>query len=120
MLIRSNIDYSKIDLGTVKGVVYFRGIFRPILPPQMRNEEMVKIYIEKSLIVLEKKVRSIPGVSDVIFQFTNWEKDKGRWFPIQSMKKGLRKEGEGPREKRKEGEEKGELQVGAEVSENFE
>jgi hypothetical protein len=28
MVIRSNIDYSRMDFGTVKGVVYIRGIFQ--------------------------------------------------------------------------------------------
>lgn len=120
VLIRSNIDYTKIELGTVKGVVYFRGIFRPYLPPQLRGEESVKLYIEKTLITLEKKIRSIPGVSDVIFQFNNWKKEKGRWFPLQSLKKEERKEEKRPVGKRGDESKSIEDQVEPEVSENFE
>ncbi len=120
ILIRSNIDYTKIDLGTVKGVVYFRGIFRPYLPPQLRGEESVKLYIEKALVSLEKKIRSIPGVSDVIFQFNNWKKEKGRWFPIQSLKmnqvhKEIKSAG-----KREDERKTIEDQVDSEVPKNFE
>ncbi len=119
MLIRSNIDYTKIDLGTVKGVVYFRGIFRPYLPPQLRSEESIRLYIEKTLLALEKKIRSIPGVSDVIFQFNNWKKEKGRWFPTQSIRKEERKE-EKIKRKEEEGEKTVEDQMDSKVSTNFE
>jgi hypothetical protein len=120
MLIRSNIDYTKIDLGTVKGVVYFRGIFRPYLPPQLRSEESIRLYIEKTLLALEKKIRSIPGVSDVIFQFNNWKKEKGRWFPTQSIRKEEKKEEKKIKRKEEEGEKTVEDQMDSKVSTNFE
>lgn len=82
MLIRSNIDYSRIDYGTVKGVVYFRGFFR--LPIALESHEEVKRSMTiKTLLSFEKKVRSIPGVVDVVFQFSNWLKEKGQWIPIK-------------------------------------
>jgi hypothetical protein len=31
-------------------------------------------------------VRSIPGVSDVIFQLLNWRKERGQWVPIEMKK----------------------------------
>lgn len=83
MLIRSNIDYSRIDYGTVKGVVYFRGFFR--LPIALESHEEVKRSMTiKALLSFEKKIRSIPGVVDVVFQFNNWLKEKGQWIPIKS------------------------------------
>jgi hypothetical protein len=86
MLIRSNIDYSRIDFGTVKGVVYFRGFFR--LPVALESHEEVKQSMTiKTLLSFEKKVRSIPGVVDVIFQFNNWLKEKGQWIPIKSARR---------------------------------
>lgn len=120
ILIRSNIDYTKIELGTVKGVVYFRGIFRPYLPPQLRGEDSIKLYIERTLISLEKKIRSIPGVSDVIFQFNNWKKEKGRWFPLQSIKKEEREEEGKSAGKKREEEKNVEDQVDPKVSKSFE
>lgn len=85
LLVRSNIDYSKMDYGTVKGVVYFRGFFR--LPMAVEShEEAKKMMIVKTLSSFEKKVRNIPGVTDVVFQLTNWLKEKGQWVPIRSIK----------------------------------
>ncbi len=94
LLVRSSIDYSKIDYGTVKGVVYFRGVFR--LPMALEShEEAKKMMTAKALSSFEKKVRSIPGVVDVVFQFTNWLKEKGQWVPIRSIKTEDRKGEEG-------------------------
>lgn len=109
MLIRSNIDYSKIDFGTVKGVVYFRGFFR--LPMVFEGQEEVKKMITvKTLSSFEKKVRSIPGVVDVLFQFSNWRKEKGQWIPTRSFKSDDQRKGdeEGKREYRGEEKREGE------------
>ncbi len=109
MLIRSNIDYSRIDYGTVKGVVYFRGFFRLPMAPEA-HEEAKKTMTVKTLLSFEKKVRSIPGVVDVLFQFNNWRKERGQWIPTRSLRpeeKG-KETGEGKRESERE--EKGERQ----------
>lgn len=82
LLIRSSIDYSRMDFGTVKGVVYMRGIFQVSLSSKDKEEEKIKNLTINTLYSLEKKVRSIPGVSDVIFQLLNWRKEKGQWIPI--------------------------------------
>jgi hypothetical protein len=44
-------------------------------------------YTVKTLLSLEKKVRTIPGVTDVIFQFLNWRKEKGQWTRVETRKK---------------------------------
>ncbi len=107
MLIRSNIDYSKIDFGTVKGVVYFRGVFR--LPMVLDGQEEVKKMITvKTLLSFEKKVRSIPGVVDVLFQFSNWRKEKGQWIPIRSLKSDEKRKGDEEGKEDYRGEEKSE------------
>jgi hypothetical protein len=36
---------------------------------------------------LEKKIRRIAGVSDVIFQLNNWKKEKGHWFHAKMTEK---------------------------------
>lgn len=79
VLVRSNIDYSRISFGTVKGVVYFRGTFELSRLYVDGSPEEVKEFIKKNLISLEKKIRSIPGVIDVNFQLVNWKKEKGQW-----------------------------------------
>jgi hypothetical protein len=87
MLIRTNIDYSRMDFGTVKGVVYIRGIFQISRLYTDGDEEKAKDYTVKMLYTFEKKVRSLPGVTDVIFQFLNWRKERGQWVPIEMKKK---------------------------------
>lgn len=83
LLVRSNIDYSRIDYGTVKGVVYFRGSFR-LAQAMESHEEMKRSMAIQALLSLERKIRSIPGVVDVVFQLNNWLKEKGKWVPVQS------------------------------------
>jgi hypothetical protein len=122
LLVRSNIDYSKIDYGTVKGVVYFRGFFRLPMAIESQKEAQRAITV-KTLSSFEKKIRSIPGVVDVIFQFTNWLKEKGQWVPIRSMKIEERKgEGWGQKPesmKEKEGESNDESKTTLAIQENI-
>ncbi len=99
ILVRSNVDYSKMTFGTVKGAVYFRGIFhlsRVYTGVENEKDEGSKIrdFTIKTLSSLEMKVRGVPGVSDVIFQFLNWKKERGNWIPVE----GKKKEGEGDEE----------------------
>jgi len=87
MLIRTSIDYSKMDFGTVKGVVYLRGIFQVSRLYADGDEEEKKEFTVKTLYSFEKKIRSISGVTDVIFQFLNWRKERGQWVPVEVKKK---------------------------------
>ncbi len=86
ILIRSNVDYSRISYGTVRGVVYFRGVFNVsrMYFAGERGEEASRIeeFTMKILSSFERKIRSIPGVSDVNFQFANWKRERGKWVPI--------------------------------------
>jgi hypothetical protein len=84
ILIRSNIDYSRITFGTVKGVVYLRGVYKSRhLPTDGSGEGAANLAI-KSLESLEKKIKGIPGVIDIEFELTNWTKAGGQWI----LKKG--------------------------------
>jgi predicted RND superfamily exporter protein len=47
----------------------------------------VKEFTANTLYSLEKKIRRIQGVSDVIFQLNNWRKEKGHWFHVKIIKK---------------------------------
>jgi len=95
VLVRSNIDYSSLSFGTVKGVVYFGGLFRVVRIYLHRDDEKIEYlktqdFIQKSLASLEKKVKNLPGVKDVIFQFINWRKEVGQWVPVKERRKGVR------------------------------
>jgi hypothetical protein len=83
VLIRSNIDYSQITFGTVRGVVYVQGAFKVSgfsIGESLKDPEEI---VAKTLRSLELKIRSISGVVDVRFQFRNWKKDKGQWVPTK-------------------------------------
>ncbi|MFB3886149.1 MAG: hypothetical protein ACE144_13055 [Thermodesulfobacteriota bacterium] len=80
ILIRSNVDYSGITFGTVRGVVYIQGIFKLSGVSTLVGSKEEEDFISKSLRSFELKVRSIPGVVDVRFQFRNWKKEKGQWL----------------------------------------
>ncbi len=85
ILIRSNIDYSGITFGTVRGVVYIQGTFKTSgLLPSTSDKDALEV-VAKTLRSLELKIRAIPGVVDVKFQFFNWKKEKGQWVPTKSM-----------------------------------
>jgi len=85
-LIRSDIDFKKIDLGTVRGVVYLKGSFQQFNIPVDVEEEKACEITAKTLHAFEKNIRRIPGVSDIVIQFTNWRKEKGQWVPIEVKK----------------------------------
>ena len=87
MLVRTSINYSKMDFGTVKGVVYIRGIFQISYVSPDADEDQLKDLAVKTLYSFEKKVRNIPGVTDVMFQLLNWRKEKGQWVPIEAKEK---------------------------------
>ena len=87
MLVRTSINYSRMDFGTVKGVIYIRGVFQLSYVSPDADEDKLKDLTVKTLYSFEKKVRNIPGVSDVIFQLLNWRKERGQWVPIEVKKK---------------------------------
>ena len=102
MLVRSNIDYTRITVGTVRGVVYFSGVFKTGGITWDRHEKRgreltyvdVRAFIKRqhemaarTLYTLERRVKSVPGVLDVVFQFSNWKKEKGQWVPAKESEK---------------------------------
>jgi hypothetical protein len=86
MLVRTSINYVRMDFGTVKGVVYIRGVFQLSYLSSDTEDDQLQELTAKTLYSFEKKVRNIPGVSDVIFQLLNWRKERGKWVPIEAKK----------------------------------
>jgi len=80
ILARTEIDVSQMDFGTVRGVVYIQGTFQVSRFDPSWDSDKVNEFTVNTLYSLEKKIRCIPGVLDVIFQLNNWRKEKGRWF----------------------------------------
>ncbi len=86
ILIRSNIDYKKIDIGTARGVVYLKGSFQLSHFHVDVDEEKASGITAKTLHAFAKDIRRVPGVSEIVFQFNNWRKEKGQWVPIEAKK----------------------------------
>jgi hypothetical protein len=84
ILIRSNIDYSEITFGTVRGVVYVQGSFKVSGIASEGSSRDTEDIIARTLRSLELKIKSIPGVIDVKFQFRNWKKERGQWTARKS------------------------------------
>jgi len=80
ILARTEIDVSQMDFGTVRGVVYIQGTFQVSRFDPSWDSDKVNEFTVNTLYSLEKKIRCIPGVLDVIFQLSNWRKEKGHWF----------------------------------------
>jgi len=85
ILVRSNVDYSRLTFGTVRGIVYLQGTFEVSRYYVDGSAESTKDFLTKTLVSLEKKIRSVPGVTDVNFQFLNWKKEKGQWIPKKEI-----------------------------------
>ncbi len=85
ILIRSNVDYSDLTFGTVRGVVYVQGNFKVSGTSSNPSDRDAEDIVAKTLRSLELKIRSIPGVVDVRFQFLNWKKEKGQWLPTKAV-----------------------------------
>src|SRR5512137_2430048 len=101
LLVRSSVDYTRIDIGTVRGVVYLGGVFKMsgINPERLASEDeltmkdvsaLVKRHQEmlsRTLSTLERRVKGVPGVSNVVFQFLNWKKESGQWVAIKALQR---------------------------------
>lgn len=79
VLVRRWIDTSRMDFGTSNGVVYVKGMLRQIYG--RRPSETVERADDLLGVVhrVERDIRSIQGVRDVIFRLSNFEKKGGQW-----------------------------------------
>lgn len=84
LLVSYNIDRNKIDVGTVRGVVYVRGFFQLTDNPPGWEEEKFQEYTLKVLTTFEKRIRSLPGVSDVVFQLVDCKKENKEWVRVET------------------------------------
>ena len=74
VLTRRWVDTARLDVGTTNGVVYIRGA----VPPQAPNAPATTAG-SALLGDIEREIRSLPGVRDVVFGVNGWRKSGGRW-----------------------------------------
>lgn len=79
VLVRRWIDTSRVDFGTSNGVVYLKGMFRQIYRRKACEELEGVDDLLAVVHRLEKDIRSIQGVRDVVFRLSNFEKKGGKW-----------------------------------------
>ena len=78
------VDVNRLQLGTTNGVVYIMGALDTTMEdPYRRMDEAVNQASSERLIrlamSLEKSLRRIPEVRDVVFRLENLHKRGGRW-----------------------------------------
>jgi hypothetical protein len=73
-----------MTFGTVRGVVYIQGTFKVSGISTEGSSRDAEEFLARTLRSLELKIRSIPGVVDIRFQFINWKKEKGQWSPAKA------------------------------------
>ena len=80
LLVRAWVDTSILDFGVTNGVVYFKGTFRHHLSKQNLNRtDRVKYNEVEMMKRMERSVRGIPGVRDMIFRLDNMFKSGAQW-----------------------------------------
>jgi len=81
LLVRRGIELNRIEHGVTNRVIYLRGTFRSYLvgesddPSQSRLDEMTLVTR------LERALRALPGVRDVVFDLDRLIKVGWRWKP---------------------------------------
>ena len=76
MLVRLSIDLAKIEHGATNGVVYVKGTLRADIFDPSGDGRLAEIQTAHRL---ERALRGIPGVRDVVFQLDRVVKVGGRW-----------------------------------------
>lgn len=81
LLVRSNVDLAKVEHGTTNGVVYLRGALRSFI--FHRTDDLTEANLNEAALAyrIEKSLRRIPGVRDVVFHLERVVKVGTRWRP---------------------------------------
>ncbi|MFH0778824.1 MAG: hypothetical protein V2A71_09360 [Candidatus Eisenbacteria bacterium] len=79
VLVKRWIDTSRIDFGTTNGIVYLKGILRQVYGKQADQQNEEVDYLLGLVHKLEKELKTIPGVRDVVFRLDGFEKKGAQW-----------------------------------------
>jgi hypothetical protein len=79
ILVRFWIDTSKLDHGAINGVIYLRGrLIKEIVRENDQDSEESILFLARRL---ERELKNIRGVRDVVYNLENLIKARGRWMP---------------------------------------
>ena len=80
LLIRQGIDTTSLDYGTMNGIVYLRGsLRRELLRGNQKDEESPEESLRLLAVRLERQIRGVRGVRDVVCNLENVSKVRGQW-----------------------------------------
>jgi hypothetical protein len=79
ILVRRWVDLSKLEYSVTNGVIYLRGSLRPYLTERMKDSNRNHEVEVELATRLERSLRLIPGVRDVVFQLDRLKKVGWRW-----------------------------------------
>ena len=80
LLIRQWIDTTQLDYGTMNGIVYLRGsVRREVLQSGGKDKDSPEESIRLLMVRLERQIRAVRGVRDVVCNLQNVSKVKGQW-----------------------------------------
>lgn len=78
ILVKRWIDTSRVEFGTTNGVVYVKGIIGT--PEDHRAYKSLGGRSRLDLLIkIEKEIRRLPDVKDVVFKLVDYQKSGGRW-----------------------------------------
>lgn len=78
-LVRKNVDLSRVEHGVTNSVVYIRGTLRPYLQDVSSDLTAAKQEELQLVMRLERALRSLNGVRDVIFNLDRVVKVGWKW-----------------------------------------
>lgn len=79
LLVRSSVDLAKVEHGTTNGVVYLRGSLHHFL--YYKSDDLTEATLSEAALAyrIERLLRRIPGVRDVVFNLDRVVKVGARW-----------------------------------------
>ena len=79
-LVRRWLDVDRLDIGTTNGVVYLIGTFEPLVQGNAKRQSRQDTNsLIKLVVVVEKEIRRLRGVREVVFQLSNLKKRRKSW-----------------------------------------
>jgi len=79
LLVRQNIDLTKVEHGTTNGVIYLRGSLQSNYNGRKDDADDGRLNQIRLVHLIERAFRRIPGVRDVVFKLDRMIKSGTRW-----------------------------------------
>jgi hypothetical protein len=81
LLVRRGIDLAKVEYGVTNSVVYIKGVVRPYFTEDATDPSQARVREMETVARLERTLRAMPGIRDVVFQLDRLVKVGWKWKP---------------------------------------